>query len=222
MKQRYLTKSRFKLAQECPTKLFYTGKKGEYADKKIEDSFLEALAEGGFQVGELAKCYYLGGHDIKSLDYKEALDETNELLKLDEVVIFEAAVRYQNLFCRVDILVKNKNHIELIEVKAKSFGSSDNDLFMNKKGITSGWRPYLEDVAFQKYVMEKAFPEFLVAPFLMMADKDTLCPTNGLNQKFKIFLDKNGRKGIKVSPPVTEEDLSKPILGKINVSDFIS
>lgn len=90
---------------------------------------------------------------------------------------------------------------------------------MNKKGITSGWRPYLEDVAFQKYVMEKAFPKFLVAPFLMMADKDTLCPTNGLNQKFKIFLVKNGRKGIKVSPPVTEEDLSKPILGKINVSE---
>lgn len=218
MKTRYLTKSRFKLARECPAKLFYT-RKAEYADKKIEDSFLEALAEGGFQVGELSKCYYLGGHDIKSLDYEEALDETNELLKLDEVVIFEAAVRYQNLFCRVDILVKNKNHIELIEVKAKSFGSSDNDPFMNKNGITSGWRPYLEDVAFQKYVMEKAFPEFLVAPFLMMADKDTLCPTNGLNQKFKIFLDQQGRKGIKVSPPVTEEDLSKPILGKVNVSE---
>ena len=219
MKKRYLTKSRFKLAQECPAKLFYTGKKDEYADKKIEDSFLEALAEGGFQVGELAKCYYPGGHDIKTLDYEESLAETNELLKLDEVVIFEAAVRYKMLFCRVDILVKNKNHIELIEVKAKSFESSDNDPFMNTKGITSTWRPYLEDVAFQKYVFEHSFPEFLVAPFLMMADKDTLCPTNGLNQKFKIFVDQQGRKDVKTSPPVTKEDLSKPILGKINVCE---
>jgi hypothetical protein len=50
-KKRLLTKSRFKLALECPTKLFYTGKK-EYPDKKIEDPFLEALAKGGFQVGE--------------------------------------------------------------------------------------------------------------------------------------------------------------------------
>ena len=50
----YLTKSRFKLAEECPTKLFYTGKK-DYPDKKGEDPFLAALAEGGFQVGELAK-----------------------------------------------------------------------------------------------------------------------------------------------------------------------
>ena len=48
-KYRYLTKSRFKLATECPTKLYYTGKK-EYLNQKYEDSFLLALAEGGFQV----------------------------------------------------------------------------------------------------------------------------------------------------------------------------
>jgi len=51
---RYLTKSRFSLAMECPAKLFYTGKT-EYANRKLEDPFLEALAEGGFQVGELAR-----------------------------------------------------------------------------------------------------------------------------------------------------------------------
>ena len=43
---RFLTKSRFKLAVECPRKLFYTGKK-EYLDKSRDDSFLAALAEGG-------------------------------------------------------------------------------------------------------------------------------------------------------------------------------
>jgi len=51
---RYLTKSRFKLALECLTKLYYT-RKDDYADESIDDSFLIALAEGGFQVGELAK-----------------------------------------------------------------------------------------------------------------------------------------------------------------------
>ena len=54
---RYLTKSRFKLAVECPTKLFYTGKK-KYRDLKQEDTFLQALADGGFQVGEFAKLQY--------------------------------------------------------------------------------------------------------------------------------------------------------------------
>jgi len=30
MSKRYLTKSRFKLAVECPTKLYYAGKENEY------------------------------------------------------------------------------------------------------------------------------------------------------------------------------------------------
>ena len=38
--QRYLTKSRFKLAVECPTKLFYAGKRDVYADASVEDAFL--------------------------------------------------------------------------------------------------------------------------------------------------------------------------------------
>ena len=50
----YLTKSRFKEGLECKTKLYYCNNP-EYNDLNKEDSFLEALAEGGFQVGEIAK-----------------------------------------------------------------------------------------------------------------------------------------------------------------------
>ena len=60
-KQRFLTKSRFKLACECPTKLFYTAKEQLYANQTVDDPFLIALADGGFQVGELAKCYFPAG-----------------------------------------------------------------------------------------------------------------------------------------------------------------
>ena len=59
----YLTKSRFKSALECPTKLYYTSN-DQYANLKSDDEFLMALAEGGFQVGELAKYYHPGGYDI--------------------------------------------------------------------------------------------------------------------------------------------------------------
>lgn len=48
-----LTKSRFKLGLECPNKLYYTRKK-EYANIKLEDPFLQALAQGGFQVEALS------------------------------------------------------------------------------------------------------------------------------------------------------------------------
>jgi len=79
-KKRYLTKTRYKLATECPTKLYYTGKK-EYANQKNEDSFLAALAEGGFQVGALAKLYIPNGVEVASRDHEISLNETNELLK---------------------------------------------------------------------------------------------------------------------------------------------
>src|SRR6201986_175476 len=118
---RYLTKSRFKLALECPTKLYYTGKKNIYYDGKLDNEFLKALAEGGFQVGELAKLYYKGGVNISTLDYEEALDQTHELLKQENVIIYEAAFRFENLFIRANIVIKKGNALHLIEVKAKSY-----------------------------------------------------------------------------------------------------
>ncbi|MFH1461791.1 MAG: hypothetical protein ABIF12_02515 [bacterium] len=40
---RYLTKSRFKLAMERPTKLFYSEKNNIYVNRKIEDTFIKVL-----------------------------------------------------------------------------------------------------------------------------------------------------------------------------------
>ena len=77
-----LSKSRFKLGLECPNKLFFTGKK-EYANKNVEDTFLMALAEGGFQVEELARLHYPDGIFINSEnnEYEKAFSLTREELK---------------------------------------------------------------------------------------------------------------------------------------------
>ena len=104
---RYLTKSRFKLAAERPTKLFYAGKPHLYRNLKQEDSFLAMLAEGGHQVGELAKCFYPAGIEISSLNSAEAEAQTQALLKQDQVVLFEPAIRFNDYLVRVDILVKD-------------------------------------------------------------------------------------------------------------------
>ena len=218
---RYLTKSRFKLGLECPTKLFYTKKK-EYLDSKMDDSFLAALAEGGFQVGELAKCYHPGGYDITTLDYSEAERQTDELLKQDKVIIYEPAIKFKNLFIRIDVLVKNGNHFELIEVKAKSFDTKKEDAFLNKNGtIVSGWKPYLNDVAFQKHVLAGKLPGASIDSFLMMADKNSECPVDGLNQKFRIVRDESNRTGVKISNTLTESDLKKQVLVKVPVDEMI-
>ena len=105
---KYLTKSRFKQGIECPTKLFYTNKKDKYANASNSDSFLQSLAEGGFQVGELAKFYFHDNPIEESITIessgKEAVKETQERLsQKGRVVIAEAAFKFNNLFVRVDI-----------------------------------------------------------------------------------------------------------------------
>lgn len=185
IKHRFLTKSLFTLACKCPTKLYYTNKQDEYPNTRLEDPFLKALSDGGLQVAALAKQYYPEGKEIKTSNYEKALEETNHYLQQEKIVLFEAAIRYRNLFIRADILVKNGNSLELIEVKAKSYDSSKPQDFLTKKGdISAKWYSYIQDIAFQTYVLQHGFPNLTVESYLLLADKRAKCPTDALNQKF--------------------------------------
>ena len=222
---RVLTKSRFKLGLECPNKLYYTHKENEYANTKLSNPFLEALASGGFQIEELARMHYPDGilieddADRTNYNYLEKVNKTNELLSQDNVVIFEAAFIFKNLFIRVDILEKKGNQINLIEVKAKSFKHGTDDVKYN-----SDWKFYLFDVAFQKYVIEKAYPEFKVTPYLMLADKDKSATVDGLNQMFRISKNSGNRTGIiKMEEQLSQINIElDSILSLIEVSDIIT
>ena len=221
MPGRYLTKSKFLLATECPTKLYYSGKK-EYADQSRQDPFLAALADGGFQVGALARCYFPGGHMIGQLDDQAALTETARLLRQENVVLYEPAFFYENLFVRVDILVKENGCLRLYEVKSKSWNPVQDQPFTGKKGnLTAAWKPYLYDVAFQAYVVGRAMPGYVLEPFLMLVDKNAECPTDGLNQKFRIKRA-SGRKAEVQIVNLTQEDLSISLLAVVPVEKYAS
>ena len=194
--EKLFTKSAFKIALECPRKLYYYRNPDKYANADAEDEFLQALAEGGFQVGELAKIYcgVPPENDIEELGYDSALRRTRELMQQEQVNIAEAAFRYGNLFVRVDVLQRDGDHIELIEVKAKSWDPEE-DTFLGKKpegSVKNDIRPYVYDVAFQKYVvthaLEELYPDrhFTVKARLMMANKSKTTDINGLNRLFKI------------------------------------
>ncbi len=218
---RYLTKSRFKLAVECPTKLYYTGKK-DYANLKNENDFLKALADGGFQVGELAKFMYPGGIEVQfNGDFDKALDQTQQLLKQDKVILYEAAIRHGNYFVLVDVLKKTGQHIELIEVKAKSYDSQVDTFRNTRHGIDSEMLPYLQDIAFQTFVAKQAMPHFEYSSFLMLADKSKRCTVHNLNQHFKIQKDKNNKTTITTNPGLQREELGEAILIPVRVDEFV-
>ena len=219
---RVLTKSRFKLGLECPNKLFYTGK-NEYVNKKKDDPFLEALAEGGFQVEELARMHYPGGILIEDQDwnYEYLWNKTQKLLEQENVTIYEAAFLKDGLFIRTDVLVKRGTNIDLIEVKAKSYDPSDNNIFVGKRGwIVSKWKPYLFDIAFQKYVMQLCFPSWSINSYIMMADKSKAASIDGLNQLFRISSSSDKRTGI-VKLINSLEEIGEPILGRVKINEIV-
>lgn len=236
VKSRYLTKSLFKLALECPTKLFYAKKSNGYFDKNEDNDFLQALADGGHQVGELAKFKY---HDnpvgdnitVETLDHEQALAQTQaKLSALGRVVVAEAALLCAPYFVRVDILIQDKEAkiIDLIEVKSKSVKS---DIvaarFKNASGrYDTKWLPYLYDVTFQAEVARMVFPGYRIRPKLLLVDSEQSCDVDGMHQMFKIVTATvDGRARVRVHSPekITRADLgSLHFLREIDVDDIVS
>ncbi len=198
-KQRPLTKSRFKTALKCPTQLYYGHRKDTYYDSRNHDDFLQSLADGGIQVGELAKfCYHpdpdAEGITVEATDYQTALAETKyRLARPGRVVIAEAAVGVPGYFVRVDILIKDDQTktIEIIEVKSKSVREEHVEAgFRGKRGaFQPRWLPHIYDIAFQTVVAEWAFAGsgYQVVPKLLLIDREAECDMDGLNQFFRLL-----------------------------------
>jgi hypothetical protein len=221
---RYLTKSRFKLAVECPTKLFYAGpgKASIYRNLLSEDSFMQALAEGGFQVGKMATMRYPQGIEVTERSNVQALARTQDLLSSHtDIVLFEPAIAHAGLLVRVDILVKQGNALQLIEVKAKSYNSAEPEILGARGGITSDMLPYIQDLAFQKYVVSQAIPQASIQCFLMMPDKAVTATVNGLNQCFKIARHDKTTEVVTLPQAQALVDASPDLLALVPVDEYI-
>ena len=226
MKPRTLSKSRFKLALECPTKVFYSLDR-RYVNTKNEDEFLQALADGGFQVGELAKAMYAAEDpaavEVTARDQDEQVRQTTELLARPDVTVFEGTIRHGNLLARVDVLRKRGNVVELIEVKSKSFDPNREDhSFRGKRGeIRSTWLPYLQDVAFQTCVCRQASPGLEVRPFLLLVDPTQTCSVDGLGTAIRVDRDADNRAVVTVAPALDVRAISPPVLTLHDVAEFV-
>lgn len=220
MATRYLTKSRFKLALSCSTKLYYAGKPA-YANTNEGNEFLAMLADGGFQVGELAKLMYPGGIEIKTKNSAQALIETDRHLTESDVILFEPAIAHNGFLIRVDVLIKRGDVIEVIEVKAKSYSGDPTSLSGNRKSINSDFLPYVQDVAFQKYVTQLAFPHCTVSAYLLMPDKSKHATVNGMNQWFKVR--RQGRTTeVLVNQRALQPGLAETVLTCVSVDHLVN
>ena len=129
-----LSKSKYCNAVQCNKLLWLDTNKPEE-----KEELNESVLDNGTEVGELAKDLF-GFHIDVSFndDLKIMISDTENLLHLDKVIITEASFNYNNNFCSVDILKKDKDNFEIYEVKSST----------EVKDI------YIEDISYQVYVLK--------------------------------------------------------------------
>ena len=180
-----LSKSDFKVAQSCHTKLWF--KKHQYPSSVDQDEYMKMLAEGGYMVGKMAQLLYRDGINIEG-NTIDAIERTEELLQQKSVTLFEAAIESKHKLIRIDILKKEGNTFHLIEVKSRSFDSVDYTASKGtrRKYFNSDWKDSIQDVTYQKYVLQEKYPNSKIECFLMLPDKAKTTPIDGLINWFSI------------------------------------
>lgn len=129
-----LSKSRYCSGLQCPKMLWLA----KYKPEEMEEGSSSVLEQGN-AVHEVAR--YLFGEHI-NIEYT---DNLNEMIKdtyrtiesYESAIITEASFNYDNNFCSVDILKKNKDNYEIYEVKSST----------KLKDV------YINDASYQYYVL---------------------------------------------------------------------
>jgi hypothetical protein len=202
----YLTKSDFKVARNCPAKLFY--KKNRYPSLLDDSSYLKFLADGGYMIEKMAKLLFEGGIEMTSWGEPEkAFEEAANFIRDNErIVMFEPTVIHGRYSARIDILEKEGNVLKLIEVKSSSIDSDatgEGSPFRGNSGaILATWKPYLEDVAFQYLVLSQAFPDYEVRPYLCLVDKAKRATSDTTCDQFRLI--RNEQPGVRSWAPEVE------------------
>ncbi|HET6567284.1 MAG TPA: DUF2779 domain-containing protein [Rhodothermales bacterium] len=209
----FFTKSDYRTALDCPTKLYFQSHSGEYPSKATDDPFLKALQKGGFQVGALARLYYPDGILVDSRSTQEALKATATLMRRERVVLFEAAFEWNGLLVRTDVLVKDGSRITIKEVKSKAYDPVKNPFFNKNGSIASRWKKPIYDVAFQTYVVSEAVPTAKVEAYLVLCDKAVEATVDGLNALFQIEQGDDGHPLVLLTnPDISQDELGAPLL----------
>lgn len=213
----YLSKSDFKVAQTCATKLYY--KKLGYPTVERESRYTRMLSSGGFILEKTAQLLYPEGIKIQSdRGLQACIHQTAQYLQQENVTLFDAAIYAQHKLVRVDILIKQGNKFSLIGIRSKSFNTVENaealkyrglNLFRHKKSgrVSSHWRGYIEDIAYQTYVLQTEFPEAEIVPYLCMPDSSQLGKIERFAADFKIRA---------INPHSNFDDIEVDFLGDID------
>ncbi len=196
MSDNYLTQSDFKVAQTCPTKLYY--RKSGYPTLADGDEYLAMMADQSYLIEAVARALFPDGRYVGFRpDVEAAAWDTMSALG-DPCTLFDATFISRGKLARVHVLTRRADRFELFMVGSRSFDRGQNDALLaaGKPGLLWSasdpaalrpeWRPLVEDAAFQTAIVQELFPRALVSPFLLLPDAAAACPVDGLPHLFNL------------------------------------
>ena len=129
-----LSKSRYCKGIQCPKMLWLDA----YKPEEAEDILPETVLENGTLVGDLARGFF-GDYSLVEFSFNksEMVNKTSEFILSGAENIAEAAFEHDGLYCAVDILHRNGDGWDIVEVKSS----------------TDIHPVYIEDMAFQYYLL---------------------------------------------------------------------
>lgn len=132
-----ITKSKFLIGLKCPRCFWKSMHEKVLNELSLQE---KQIIKQGIQIGDLAKNLFDKAMDLSNMEFRSNIDATKDCLFLNHV-IFEAGFIVDDLYARIDILVPNTDKSwDIVEVKS---GTKVKD-------------EHIYDVAFQKYVCERA------------------------------------------------------------------
>ncbi len=112
-----ISKSKYCKGIQCPKILWMDENKPECASDTLSESVLKT----GTMVGELARSYFGSFSTVEfNLDKSIMVNRTRVLIEAGVENIAEAAFLYDSLYCAVDILHKNGDGWDIVEVKSST------------------------------------------------------------------------------------------------------
>ncbi|QWC00222.1 DUF2779 domain-containing protein [Mycoplasmatota bacterium] len=132
-----ISKSNYVAYKQCHRQYYLDQHKANLS--KVNGSILRRM-EQGKEIGELARSLFKNLVEVEYDSYKDTMiGDTLDLMKKEKICMAEASFLYDDLFCSVDILVKDNDQYDIYEVKSS----------------TSIKKDYLKDIAFQYYILKQ-------------------------------------------------------------------
>ncbi len=199
----YLSKSLFSKVNAftgCQRKLFY--EMNTYPKLDEPNQTLQYYADNGKALGALAKGYHPQGIEIHEKNPEKAFQTTFQLLNQHpSVVLFEAAFILNGCYVRVDLLIKEKNAIKLIEVKSKQVKLNQQD-----QPVTAS-NPLVMDLTFQYHVVSEALGKgYTIQPYFYQLKPNY---QSALTYRGLFTVDEDG---IHLRQPLAQAYLDSPLL----------